>query len=169
MDKTKVTKDLENKTLIIEREFNAPKEKLWQAYADKDTFAKWWGPEGWETTVKEFDFRPGGRNLYAMKCVDKNQGEWFGQESCGLMEYESIDEPDNFVYHDFFADAEGNKTPNMPEVVITIEFVENDGKTNVISHIKADTAEAIEKLVNMGMIEGFTSSTDRLDRLVTQA
>lgn len=168
MDKTKVTKDLENKTLIIERIFAAPKDKLWNAYADKDTFAKWWGPEGWETTVKEFDFRPGGRNLYGMKCVDENQGEWFGQESWGLMEYDTISKPDSFVYRDFFADAEGNKTPNMPEVTITIEFVETDGKTNVISHIKASTAEEIEKLVSMGMVEGFTSSTDRLDRLVAE-
>jgi len=168
MDKTKVTKDLENKTLIIERVFGAPKAKLWNAYADKDTFAKWWGPEGWETTVKEFDFRPGGRNLYAMKCVDENQGEWFGQESCGLMEYDAINEPDSFVYRDYFADADGNKTPGMPEVTITVEFVESDGKRNVISRIKAVTAEEIEKLVAMGMIEGFSSSTDRLERLVSE-
>ena len=40
MDKTKVTKDLENKTLTIERTFDAPKEKLWRAYTDKEWFKK---------------------------------------------------------------------------------------------------------------------------------
>ena len=81
MSQTKVTKDLENKTLIIERTFDAPAQKLWRAYADKEWFEQWWGPEGWQTTTKEFTFAPGGRIHYAMKCVDENQGEWFGQES----------------------------------------------------------------------------------------
>src|SRR5690242_1635466 len=109
MDKTKVTKALAAKTLTVERTFNAPKHKVWNAYADKDVFVRWWGPEGWETTVKEFEFKPGGRNLYAMKCVDKNQGDFYGQESWGLMEFESINEPDTFTYNDFFANPDGSK------------------------------------------------------------
>jgi uncharacterized protein YndB with AHSA1/START domain len=167
MENTNVTKDLENKTLTIERTFNAPVEKLWRAYADQDTFANWWGPEGWETTVKEFDFRPGGRNHYCMKCTDKNQGEWFGQESWGLMEYQSIDEPHSFTYKDYFSDADGNKQTGMPELLNTVKLVDVDGKTKLISICQADTAEEIEKLLAMGMIEGFTSSADKLERLVT--
>lgn len=167
MDNTKVTKDLKNKTLTIERIFNAPKSKLWRAYADKDWFVQWWGPEGGETTVKEFDFRPGGRNLYGMKCIDKNQGEWFGQESWGLMQYESIDEPDSFSYRDYFADAEDNIQEGMPAITVAIELVEADNKTTVVVRCQGETAEDIEKLVAMGMIEGFSSSSDKLERLVT--
>jgi uncharacterized protein YndB with AHSA1/START domain len=169
MDKTKVTKDLENKTLVIERTFDAPKAKVWRAYSDKDWFTKWWGPEGWETTVKTFDFKPGGQNHYCMKCVDKNQGEWFGQESWGLMEYGSMSEPDAFTYKDFFSDADGNKTEGMPALTIEMEFVEQDGKTTMISRSVANTAEEIEKLVAMGMIEGFSSSADKLEKLLATA
>lgn len=169
MDKTKVTKDLENKTLTIERTFDAPKSKLWQAYADKDMFVKWWGPEGWDTTVKEFDFKPGGRNHYAMKCVDETQGEWFGQESWGLMEYDSINEPDSFSYRDYFADADGTIQEGMPVITVTLEFQESDGKTTLVTRCQAESAEEIEKLVDMGMIEGFTSSTDKLERLVAES
>ena len=152
MDKTKVTKDLENKTLIIERTFEAPVRTLWRAYSDKDWFVQWWGPEGWETTVKEFNFTPGGRNLYGMKCVDQNQGEWFGQESWGLMEYDAISEPNSFTYRDYFSDADGNHTPDMPEISITIELVEADGKTTVKTTCHAATTEAIEKLLAMGCL-----------------
>ncbi|MBH1980385.1 SRPBCC domain-containing protein, partial [Candidatus Saccharibacteria bacterium] len=60
MSEVKVTKDLENCKLIIEYTANGPKDKVWKAYADKDWFEKWWGPEGWETTAKEFNFAPGG-------------------------------------------------------------------------------------------------------------
>lgn len=168
MDKTKVTKDLEAKTLTIERTFDAPKEVLWRAYADKDLFVRWWGPEGWETTVKEFDFRPHGHNHYCMKCVDKNQGEWFGQESWGLMEFQDVSEPDSFTYQDFFSDANGTANREMPALVITVELKEENGKTTVVSTSKAKTAEEIEKLLAMGMVEGYSSSCERLDRLVAE-
>jgi uncharacterized protein YndB with AHSA1/START domain len=168
MDKTKVTKDLQNKTLTIEREFNAPKAKLWNAYADKETFAKWWGPEGWETTIKEFNFAPGGRNHYCMKCTDEAQGQWFGQESWGLMEYGDMSEPDRFTYKDAFTDETGVANKDMPLLTVDIELKEQDGKTTVVSVVHGDSAEDIEKLLAMGMIEGFSSSADKLERLVTQ-
>lgn len=168
MGATKVTKDLENKALIIERTFEAPKEKLWRAYADKDWFVKWWGPEGWETTVKEFDFRNGGRNHYGMKCVDENQGEWFGQESWGLMEYEDIEEPRTIIYRDFFSDAEGSKNADLPALKMIIELIEHDGKTTVATRCEGGSAEEIEKLLAMGMVEGYSSSCERLERLVAE-
>jgi uncharacterized protein YndB with AHSA1/START domain len=167
MDKTKVTKDLENKTLTIERTFNATPEKVWEAYANKDLFVQWWGPEGWETTVKEFDFRPGGSNHYCMKCVDKNQGEWYGQESWGMMRYESVDQSGyRFTYKDYFSDADGKTQEGMPVLTVQMELVAVDGKTNLVSRLVADSAEDIEKLVNMGMVEGFSSSAEKLERLL---
>jgi len=66
----KVTKDLERNTLVIERSFDAPIEKLWRAYSDKDWFTRWWGPEGWETTVKEFAFAPGGTWFLPAGCPE---------------------------------------------------------------------------------------------------
>ena len=168
MDNVQVTKDLENKTLIIERSFNAPKEKLWKAYADKEMFESWWGPEGWQTTTKEFDFRVGGRILYAMKCVDENQGEWFGQESWGLMEIESIDEPNRFSARDYFSDAEGTKNPDMPSQQFVVEFVEDGDTTRLVTRSISETVEQLEQLVGMGMVDGFKSQLNRLEKLVTE-
>jgi uncharacterized protein YndB with AHSA1/START domain len=165
MDKTKVTKDLENKTLVIERSFDAPKEKLWKAYADKDFFEKWWGPEGWETTVKEFNLAPGGRVHYGMKCVDENQGEWFGQESWGLMVIENVDEGNSFTYKDYFSDENGTLNENMPVLSITNEFTEEDGKAKLVSTSVATSADQIEELVKMGMLEGFDSQLNKLDAI----
>lgn len=164
----KVTKDLENKTLIIEREFDGPIDKVWKAYADKETFEKWWGPEGWETKTKEFDFVPGGRVHYDMKCVDESQGEWFGQSSWGMMVIESVDAPNSFSYEDHFSDENGTLNQQMPVMTVTNEFIEQDGKTKLVSRSVADSAEQIEQLVQMGMIEGFTSQLLRLDALLAE-
>lgn len=168
MGKTKVTKDLENKKLIIERVFDAPKDKVWKAYSDKDWFEKWWGPEGWETTVKEFNFTPGGQVHYGMKCVDENQGEWFGQTSWGLMGIQKVDAPNSFTYVDYFSDEAGAKNQEMPVLTITNEFIEEDGKTKFVSTSVANSAEQIEELVKMGMLEGFDSQMDKLDKIFAE-
>ena len=166
MSQTKVTKDLENKTLIIERTFDAPAQKLWRAYADKEWFEQWWGPEGWQTTTKEFTFAPGGRIHYAMKCVDENQGEWFGQESWGLMVIEALDAPHSFSAKDYFTDESGEPNQQMPAQRFEVAFIEEDGKTRMVNKSIAQSAEQLEQLVEMGMIEGFSSQLNRLEALL---
>lgn len=168
MAEVKVTKDLENKVLVIEYEANGPKEKVWKAYADKEWFEKWWGPEGWETTVKEFNFTPGGRVHYGMHCVDKNQGEWYDQWSWGVMDIKSVDEGASFTYVDYFSDENGTLNQDMPALTITNEFIEENGKTRLVSRSFADSAEQIEELIKMGMIEGFSSQLTKLDALVAE-
>jgi uncharacterized protein YndB with AHSA1/START domain len=166
MADVKVTKDLENKKLILEWVANGPLEKVWNAYADKDMFEQWWGPEGWETHVKEFSFNPGGRVLYAMECVDKNQGEWFGQVHWALMEIKSIEHQSRFSYGDYFCSEDGTINTDLPALSITNEFTEEDGKTRIVSTMTADSADQLEELVKMGMIEGFSSQLNKLDKLV---
>lgn len=166
MSELKVTKDLENKKLITEYLAAGPKDKVWAAYTQKDMFEKWWGPEGWVTTAKEFNFTPGGRVHYGMKCIDENQGEWFNQTSWGLMEIKAIEEGKSFTYGDFFADEAGNINKDMPVITVTNEFIEDGNKTRIISTLLADSADQIEQLINMGMTEGFSSQLKKLDILV---
>jgi uncharacterized protein YndB with AHSA1/START domain len=166
MADVKVTKDLENKQLIIEATFVASKDKLWKAYTEKEQFEKWWGPEGWETTTKEFDFKPGGRVHYCMKCVDEKQAEWFGQESWGMTIIEEIDEFNSYSARDHFTDAEGKLNTDMPSMTLSVEFNEVDGKTTVINRTITETAEQLEELIKMGMVEGFKSQLNRLYQLV---
>lgn len=161
----KVTKD--GNQLIIEREFDGSQERVWKAYADQATFEKWWGPEGWQTTVKEFNFVPGGKVHYAMKCVDERQGEWFGQSSWGLMVIDAVDAPNSFSYTDYFSDEAGTLNQEMPALKITNEFVSlGDNKSKLVSTSFADSPEQIEQLVKMGMVEGFTSQLTKLDQLL---
>ena len=166
MADVKVTKDLNNKKLIIEFVANGPKDKVWQAYTNKEQFEKWWGPEGWKTSAKEFLFTPGGRIHYGMKCTDERQGEWFGQTSWGVMNIENVDEQNSFTYKDYFSDESGTLNSDMPALTITNEFIDEGGKTKIISTSLADSAEQIEQLIKMGMVEGFSSQLNKLDSLV---
>jgi uncharacterized protein YndB with AHSA1/START domain len=167
MAEVKVTKDLENKKLVIEFVANGPLEKVWRAYAEKESFEKWWGPEGWETTATEFTFAPGGRIHYGMKCVDAQQGEWFGKTSWGAMDIQNVEDGKSFTYKDYFSDEQGTLNTEMPALTIKNEFFEEDGKTKIVSTSFADTAEQIEQLIKMGMVEGFSSQLNKLDALVS--
>jgi len=163
-----VNRDLDNKSLVIEFVVDAAKDMVWRIYADKETFERWWGPEGWVTTTKAFEFKPGGRVHYAMKCVDENQGEWFGKESWGIMDIQSIDEGKSFTYLDHFSDEHGEINREMPSLTITNEFIEEDGKTRVISRCRGERPEQIEELIKMGMIDGFKSQLNKLERLMKE-
>lgn len=167
MAEVHVTKDLENKKLIIEFVAAGPLDKVWAAYAQQDQFEKWWGPEGWETTTKEFSFEPGGRIHYGMKCVDQNQSEWFGQSSWGVMAIQAVSAPNSFTYMDYFADESGAVNTEMPVITVTNEFFEENGKTKIVCTSLAISAEHIEQLIKMGMVEGFSSQLNKLDALVS--
>lgn len=166
MADVKVSKDLENNKLIIEFVANGPLQKVWQAYAHKEMFEKWWGPEGWETRTKEFSFTPGGKVHYGMKCVDEAQGDWYGQTSWGVMDIQNVEEGVSFTYIDYFSDEDGALNNDMPALTVTNKFLEENGKTKIVSTSLADSAEQIEELIKMGMIEGFSSQLNKLDELV---
>ncbi len=164
---TDTTFKSEGKTLLVERVFSAPRERVWKAWTTPEEFAKWWGPRGWETTVKEMNFAPGGRLLYSMKCMDENQKEWYGQESCGVSTYSEIDEPNGFTYTDEFSDADGNITPDMPKMVIKMTFEEIEGgKTKVSSYTEFAKEEDLKTVIDMGMEEGLKQTWDRLEELL---
>ena len=49
-------------TFVIERSFEAPPARVFQAFADRNAKAKWFeGPAEWDKGPREFDFRVGGR------------------------------------------------------------------------------------------------------------
>lgn len=166
MSEVTVIKDLENRKLVIEYVANGPKSKVWQAYSDKAMFEKWWGPEGWETSTKEFEFSAGGKVHYGMKCVDRSQGEWFGQTSWGVMEILDVQPEDSFTYMDYFSDENGVLNKEMPALKVTNEFIDENGTTKIVCTSFADSAEQIEELIKMGMVEGFTSQLNKLSELV---
>ncbi len=50
----------EGVTLNMSRRFNASQERVYRAFAEGDLVAQWFGPDGFDCTVHEYDARPGG-------------------------------------------------------------------------------------------------------------
>ncbi|KPV58890.1 ATPase [Paenibacillus sp. A3] len=153
----------EGQELILERVFNAPRELVFKAFSQAEHLKHWWGPRGWTLTVCNVDFRPGGIWHYCMKCIDKNQGDFYGFESWGKAVYQEIVEAEKIVYTDYFSDAEGNEAEGMPAPLITLTFIEFEGKTKLVNRGQYPSAEALKTVLDMGMEQGITETWDRLE------
>ncbi|TYQ04490.1 UNVERIFIED_ORG: uncharacterized protein YndB with AHSA1/START domain [Gordonia westfalica J30] len=154
-----ITPDLDARTITINAEFAAPVERVWQIYADPRQLEKIWGPPTYPATVVDHEFKPGGKVTYYMTSPE---GEKFG----GYWKVESVDEPHGFTFLDGFADADLNPITDMPESRNSYSFVEKDGKT-VATYISTfESAEALQKVLDMGVVEGSTAAINQIDEFL---
>ncbi len=166
MGKTTFTVSDDKKTLTMERSFNAPQEKLWRAYSDKEVFEQWFAPQGWEVTSKKFDFTENGENIYVMKCVDKSQGEWYGQTSAGKMVFTKINPTTSLSYTDYFTDDQGNINTDLPASKNNIDLIVKGDSTLLHAVTYYDSEEALRTVLEMGMEQGFDQTLDKLEEIV---
>ncbi|MGI5220727.1 SRPBCC domain-containing protein [Nocardia sp. CA-290969] len=47
--------------ITVSRIMNATPRQIWAAWKDAASIARWWGPDGFSSTVNVLDLRPGGR------------------------------------------------------------------------------------------------------------
>ena len=59
-----------DREIFITREFNAPRELVWEAMTNPKHVANWWGPRGFTTTIEKMDFRVGGEWKHVMHGPD---------------------------------------------------------------------------------------------------
>ncbi|MUT64620.1 SRPBCC domain-containing protein [Paenibacillus sp. NEAU-GSW1] len=154
---------VEGNTLILERSFKAPRELVFQAFSEAEHLKHWWGPKGWSLPVCNIDFRPGGVWHYCMKCVDRDQGEFYGMESWGKAIYREISAPEQVSYTDYFSDAEGNLSEELPETQVRLDFIDENGTTKLINTAQYASPEALQTVIDMGMLQGISETWDNLD------
>ncbi len=158
-------------TFTIEREFNAPVEKVWQAWTTPEMVMKWWGPEGFSSPYASVDFRIGGKYIYAMHGPAGT--EWDrDMYSAGI--YKEIVPNEKIVITDYFSDKNGNKIEpsdegmdvNFPdEMIVTVLFDDlGNGKTKLsIVYPKPESEEQLQAMLKSGMNEGWNSSLNKFE------
>lgn len=101
-----------------------------------------------------------------MRCTDENQGEFYNQESWRKAVYQEITVPVKIVLTDMFADEEGNAADGMPVILVTLTFVEHEGKTKLIMRSRFASVEGLQQVMGMGIVQGCASQFYRLDDLL---
>lgn len=156
MPVTDVKTDTETRTLTLTAEFAAPVERVWQLYTDPRQLERVWGPPTYPATFVEHDLRPGGRSLYYMTSPE---GEKFG----GWWEITAIDAPNGFEFNDGFADEDLKPVESMPVSHNVYSFSATESGTKATYVSTYDTAEALQKVLDMGVIEGASLAINQID------
>ena len=92
-----------DREIVISRTIDAPRELVFEAFTDPQHLSHWWGPEGFTTTTRAFDFRVGGAWDFVMHAPDgTDYQEWITYtdivppERIALLHGDSPDDPNTF-------------------------------------------------------------------------
>jgi uncharacterized protein YndB with AHSA1/START domain len=154
-NKTEITKDFKEKSIVVSREFNAPVENVWRAYTEAELLDQWWGPAPWRAETKTMKFEPGGYWIYAM-VGPENQKHW------SRMNYVAIDHLKSFDYEDAFTDEEGNFNHDLPVSAGRASFTKTANGTKVDMRSVYPSESDLQKLIEMGFEQGISICFDQL-------
>jgi len=96
--------EMKTTDLVITREFDAPRERVWEVFTTPEHITKWWGPAHFSAPVTEIDLRPGGAFRFAMRGPDGND-YW----NAGTVR--EVTPPRQLVLVMYFANAKGERVP----------------------------------------------------------
>lgn len=162
MTVTAVRKDPASHTLVLEAEFAASAERVWQLWADPRQLERWWGPPTYPATVTSHDLRAGGRVEYHMTGPE-------GDQPAGYWEVDEVEPPHRLVFRDGFANADGTPNRDLPESTARVTIAEiGEARTRMsIETIFASTA-AMEQVLAMGMEEGIRQAVGQIDAILAE-
>jgi uncharacterized protein YndB with AHSA1/START domain len=161
MPVTDVSHDLDTRTLTIVADFAAPVERVWQVYADPRQLERVWGPPTYPATVVDHDLRPGGRMTYYMTSPE-------GEKFAGYWEIVSVDEPTSFTFDDGFAHEDFTPNPDLPVSRNEYRFAAHDGGTRATYVGTYASADALQKVLDMGVVEGASGAINQIDDLLAR-
>ncbi len=123
---TQMTETGQTTQLRVERAYEEPPAEVFDAWTNPEVLRRWWaaGPD-WETPTAEVDLREGGRYRLSMK--DPSSGD----EHTIVGEYREVSPPERLVYTWTWESNEDSMAGSAGSVV-TVEFQERDGGTNVV-------------------------------------
>jgi uncharacterized protein YndB with AHSA1/START domain len=139
-----------DREIVISRTIEGPRPLVFAAFTDPRHLGHWWGPHGFTTTTRSFEFRPGGVWDFIMHGPD-------GTDFPNRIEWREIVPPERLVY------LHGESGHDPQAFVSTVTLVDRGNATEVtmrsVFKTKEQRDEAVERY---RAIEGGTQTLGRL-------
>ena len=146
--------------VTIDRTFEAPRERVWEAWTDPDQVAQWWGPEGFTVPRCELEVRPGGRYHIDMEAPD-------GTVYPDAGEYLDVDESERLVMVSrVFEDEDG--IPQL-ETRSTVTFEADGDRTHLTLEAEVVSATPDVEDALGGMEMGWSQSFEKLEEFLDES
>ena len=139
--------------ILITRDFDAPRELVWQALTNPAHLLRWWGPHSCPLVVCDIDLQVGGSWRYVCNDINGNALVWRGT-------YHEVVAPERIVSTEVFEgfpDAESINTMTLHQIGST---------TRLQTIVRHQTQEFRDGHVQSGMEGGMQETFNRLDDLL---
>lgn len=149
-----------DREIVISRIIDAPRELVFEAFTEVGHLSQWWGPQGFTTTTRAFEFGPGGVWDFVMHGPDgTDYQEWITwteiapPERIVLQHGEYRDDPNTFAsYLTFVPDGAATRIEMrtvFPTRELRDEAVEKyhaiEGGQQTLSNLAAYVAEMVRQ------------------------
>jgi uncharacterized protein YndB with AHSA1/START domain len=139
--------------IVMTREFDAPRQLLWEAHTNPEHVRQWLlGPPGYTMPVCEIDLRPGGDWRYVWRGEDGTEMKTGGKTL-------EVAAPERLVQTECWemgSDCSHN----------VLLLVERDGGTTLSQSMRFPSREIRDMVLQTGMADGVGMSYDRLAALL---
>jgi uncharacterized protein YndB with AHSA1/START domain len=153
---TKITAEEGKQEIVIEREFDAPRELVFKVTSDPKLVGEWWGPRNSQIKVDKADVRSGGEWRYI-------HGDGQGHEIGFHGVYHEVLAPQRIIQT-----FEWEGLPESGHVILeTTKFEElPDGRTKLVIQQVFQSVLDRDGMVQSGQEGGMKESHQRLDELL---
>ena len=136
-----------DREIVSTRVFDAPRERMFDAFSDPARLARWWGPTGFTNTFHEFDLQPEGVWRFVMHGPD---GTNYTNESV----FVEVERPERIVFRHL---------KPMHRFLMTVLFGEEGGKTRLTMRgVFPSAAERDRVIKQYGADKGLVQTLARL-------
>ncbi len=139
-----------DREIVITRQFDAPRDLVFEAHTSCEHMKNWWGPRKYEIAECDIDFREGGTWHVVHRGPDGDHHEFRG-------EYKELARPERIVWTFEWMGAPGHISEE------TLTLAEQDGKTVLTASAVYSSKEDRDGMMQTGMEEGAAETYERLD------
>jgi uncharacterized protein YndB with AHSA1/START domain len=155
MEKAKAAASEPDLSLVLTRSFDAPRERVFDAWLDPSMIGSWMGPRVVKAETKELTPKVGGRYRIHMKGADGSDGPTIAGT------YREIVRPERLVFTWAWETAHPHGNAGH-ETLVTLTFKERGGKTEMtLRHDRFESKESRESH-NQGWNASFDKLAERL-------
>jgi uncharacterized protein YndB with AHSA1/START domain len=144
---------LTDTTVEISREINAPRNRVYAAWADTKLAKQWWGPKGVGTRALVIEPRPGGKFQWDLTSEE-------GEEITAEGEFLEAVPPEKLVFT--WKGTQDETEGEAGDSLVSLTFVEVDAHTTEL-HLTHEGLPSEQSRDNH--TEGWNSALDKLERL----
>jgi uncharacterized protein YndB with AHSA1/START domain len=141
-------------SILIRRDFDAPRERVWRAMTEPAHMLRWLGSPDFPLTTCEMDVRVGGRFRWVFG--DPAAGPTMGVSGT----FDEVSAPARLVSTEKFDDFPG------PSVNTMVLDEDDDGRTSMTLTVRYPDRETRDGWVASGMTDGLSVGYERLDEVL---